>query len=59
MRGVLHIAHDVARRKAHEIQKTKTLMNVNVLEGDSFALVAVEDARGVSLCTWMISASGA
>ena len=43
MGGVLHIAYDVARREPHEIQKAKTLMNINVLEGDSFALVAVED----------------
>ena len=46
MGGVLHIAYDVARREPHEIQKAKTLMNVNVLEGNSFALIAVED------CAW-------
>jgi len=43
MRGVLHIAHNVARREPHEIQQAKSFMNVNVLEGDGFALVAVED----------------
>ena len=43
MRGVLHIAQDVAGREPHKIQEAEALMDVDVLEGDGFALVAVED----------------
>jgi len=44
MRGVLHIAHDIARREPHKIQEAEALVDIDVLEGDGFALVAVENS---------------